>query len=66
MKVVVFDKNTKEILSIVSTEDESICRNDIDFAVFSEDTEPILTDINGKVYFNENKIMVNVCETNTQ
>lgn len=59
MKVVVFDKATKEVLSIVSTEDESICRTDIDFAVFSEDAEPILTDINGKLYFNENKIMVN-------
>lgn len=57
-KVVVFDNETKEILAIVCIDGVSICRNDIDYAVYSDSTEPILTENNGKVYYNASKFLL--------
>ena len=60
MKIVVFDKRTKEVLAVICTDDgdTSVCRKDIDFEVYLEDTEPILTELNNKIYFNESKFLL--------
>jgi len=59
-KVVVFDSKTKEVLAVICENGESICRNDIDFVAYSESTEPVLTEINGKVYYNETRFMLKI------
>ena len=60
MKIVIFDKRTKEVLAVVCTGDgdTSVCKNGIDFEIFSEDAEPIFTELNHKIYFNENKFLL--------
>ncbi len=57
-KIVVFDKDTNEVLALICSNDASVCRNDIDFQIFGDDAEPILTeDIDGRMYFVDNAIL---------
>lgn len=56
-KVVVFDKYTNEIMAIICTDGNCVCRNDIDFQIFGDDAEPILNERNGKMYFVDNAIL---------
>lgn len=57
--ITVFHKDTKEILAVIVNDGQSICRNDIDFAVYN-DTEPILAEIDGKVYLDQSKFMLHI------
>ena len=56
---VVYNKTPKEILAVLVNDGQSICRNDIDFAVYN-DTEPILAEIDGKVYLDQSKFMLHI------
>lgn len=59
-KVVVFDKNTKEVLACVPLDGKDcIFRKDVDARIFTE-TEPVFTETQGKVLFNENAFIINV------
>lgn len=56
--VVVFDKNTKEIVACIPLNgQEAICRKDIDFRIYSG-TEPIFTETKSGVILNENIFMM--------
>lgn len=57
MKVVVFDNRTNELIALVTSDSESVCRNDVDFMIFGDDAEPILSERNGKIYFVDNAIL---------
>lgn len=57
MKVVVFDNKTNELIAVVTSDNESVCRNDVDFMIFGDDAEPILSERNGKIYFVDNAIL---------
>ena len=57
MKVVVFDNRTNELIALVTSDNESVCRNDVDFMIFGDDAEPILSERNGKIYFVDNAIL---------
>lgn len=57
--VVVFDKETKEIIACINDDGKDcIVRKDIDFKVYN-DTEPIFTELEGKVILNKNSFMIN-------
>ena len=58
MVITVFDKSTKEVLALIVKDGECVVRNDVDFAIY-ENNEPVLTEINGKMYYDECKFMVN-------
>ena len=57
MKVVVFDNRTNELIAVITSDNESVCRNDVDFMIFGDDAEPILSERNGKIYFVDNAIL---------
>ena len=57
MKVVVFDNRTNELIAVITSDNESVCRNDIDFMIFGDDAEPILSERDGKIYFVDNAIL---------
>ena len=57
MKVVVFDNKTNELIAVITSDNESVCRNDVDFMIFGDDAEPILSERNGKIYFVDNAIL---------
>ena len=57
IKVVVFDSRTSELLALVTSDNESVCRNDVDFMIFGDDAEPILSEKDGKIYFIDNAIL---------
>ena len=57
MKVVVFDNRTNELIALITSDNESVCRNDVDFMIFGDDAEPILSERNGKIYFVDNAIL---------
>ena len=57
IKVVVFDKATNELLAIVTSDNECVCRNDVDFMVFGDEAEPVLSERNGRIYFVDNVIL---------
>lgn len=58
--VVVFDKETKEIIACVPTADgeASICRKDVDFQIYNG-TEPIFTETKNGVVLNNNAFIWN-------
>ena len=57
MKVVVFDNRTNELIAVITSDNECVCRNDVDFMIFGDDAEPILSERNGKIYFVDNAIL---------
>lgn len=57
MVIAVYDKCTKEILALIVKDGECVVRNDVDFAIY-ENNDPVLTEIDGKVYYDERKFMV--------
>lgn len=57
MKVVVFDNRTNELIAVITSDNESVCRDDVDFMIFGDDAEPILSERNGKIYFVDNAIL---------
>lgn len=58
-KVVVFDKNTKEVLACVPLDGrECILRKDVDARFFTE-TDPVFTEVPGKLLFKENAFIFN-------
>lgn len=57
MKVVVFDNRTNELIAVITSDNESVCRKDVDFMIFGDDAEPILSERNGKIYFVDNAIL---------
>ena len=57
MVIAVYDKCTKEILALIVKDGECVVRNDVDFAIY-ENNDPVLTEIDGKVYYYERKFMV--------
>ena len=57
MEVVVFDNRTNELIALVTSDNESVCRNDVDFMIFGDDAEPILSEGDGKIYFVDNAIL---------
>ena len=57
MKVVVFDNRTNELIAVITSDNESVCRNDVDFMIFGDDAEPILSERDGKIYFVDNAIL---------
>lgn len=58
--VVVFDKQTKEIVACINSDGKDcIVRKDVDFKIYN-DTEPIFTEQKGKVLLNENSFIINV------
>ena len=59
MKVVVFDNITKELVALVTSDNESICRDDVDVMVFGDNAEPIIETKGEKVYFVDNAILYN-------
>lgn len=56
VEIVVFEKESRKVLADIKQGDVSITRSDIDFRIFT-DTEPIFTDKNGSVYFDDKWIM---------
>ena len=52
-----FNKYTNEVLAIICPDDDCTCRSDIDFQIFGNDAEPILTDVDGRIYFVDNAIL---------
>jgi len=57
IKVVVFDNRTNELIAVITSDNESVCRNDVGFMIFGDDAEPILSERNGKIYFVDNAIL---------
>lgn len=58
--VVVFDKNTKEIIACIPINgQEAICKNGFDFKIYNG-TEPIFTENCNKVVLNENVFIMNM------
>lgn len=58
--VVVFDKCTKEVIACINdTEKDFIVIRDVDFKVYN-DTEPIFTELQGKILLNENSFIINM------
>lgn len=56
--VVVFDKETKEILACVPLSGQDcICRKDVDFKVY-KGTEPIFTETPNGIVLNENAFLI--------
>jgi hypothetical protein len=51
MVITVYDKDTKELMALIVKDGQCVVRDDVEFEVF-EDTEPTLTNIDGKVYVN--------------
>lgn len=56
VEIVVFEKESRKVLADIKQGDVSITRSDVDFRIFT-DTEPIFTDKNGSVYFDDKWIM---------
>ena len=52
MVVVVYGAETKEVLAIIDTDGDSICRDDVAFREY-DGSEPILVDFGGKIYLDE-------------
>lgn len=58
--VVVFDKNTREVLACVPLDgSQGIMRKDIDVQVF-DGTDPVFTDTQGKVLLKPNTFIVEI------
>lgn len=56
--VVVYEKGTREIIACVPMDgSEGIVRKDVQFRVYNG-TEPIFTEIDGKVLLNENAFII--------
>ena len=58
--VVVFDKETREIIACVPTDDgeTGICRKDVDFQIYNG-TEPIFTETGNGIVLNTNAFIWN-------
>lgn len=61
MTVVVFDKETKEIIACIPIADanEGICRKDVDFRIYNE-TEPVFTETENGVKLNTSAFVINI------
>lgn len=59
--VVVFDKETKEVIACVPLADgeKGICRKDVDFQIYN-DTEPIFTETGNGIVLNTNALIMNL------
>lgn len=57
--VVVFDKETKEIIACIPlSEEQAICRKDVSFQIYSG-TEPIFTETKNGIVLNTNAFILN-------
>lgn len=58
--VVVFDKQTKEVIACVSISGkQAICRNDVDFKIYNG-TEPVFAETGNRVLLNENAFILSI------
>ena len=57
MKVVIYDKETNELIALVTSNNECVCRKEVDFMIFGDNAEPILSEGDGVIYFVDNAIL---------
>lgn len=56
MQFVVFDKANKEVIAILRQDGECVLRSDVDSAVYDDEVDPVVTEINGRIYLKKNTI----------